>query len=171
MCSRSGKADRLQKQQEHIVAQCEILVRGFAIVGINALVDEATGYQDVRDRQALAEILKKYIDGELYKWTETFPLALYKEMFRLKGWAWDNGKMPSVVGHYTNDLVYDRLAKGMLEELKRVNPKDAVTGRRKHRNYQFSNTRNGVSRLESAPLRIARHGARIHNLGPVLSFG
>jgi len=129
------------------VAQCEILVRGFAIVGINALVDEATGYQDVRDRQALAEILKKYIDGELYKWTETFPLALYKEMFRLKGWAWDNGKMPSVVGHYTNDLVYDRLAKGMLEELKRVNPKDAVTGRRKHRNYQFSNTRNGVSRL------------------------
>ncbi len=128
---------KLNHQQEHIAKQAEILVRAFARVGIIALVDEATGYQDVRDRQALAEILKKYIDGELYKWTETFPLALYKEIFRLKGWSWNNGKMPQVVGHYTNDLVYDRLTKGMLEELKALNPKDAVTGRRKHRNYQF----------------------------------
>jgi hypothetical protein len=133
----ADKAGRLQRQQEHIVKQCEILVRGFAIVGINALVDEATGYQEVRDRQALSEILKKYIDGELYKWTETFPIALYKEIFRLKGWPWNNGKMPQVVGHYTNDLIYDRLTKGMLAELKRINPKDIETGRRKHRNYQF----------------------------------
>jgi hypothetical protein len=127
----------LNHQQKHIAKQAEILVRAFARVGIIALVDEATGYQDVRDRQALAEILKKYIDGELYKWTETFPISLYKEIFRLKGWAWNNGKMPQVVGHYTNDLVYDRLTRGMLEELKRVNPKDSETGRRKHRNYQF----------------------------------
>jgi len=127
----------LNHQQKHIAKQAEILVRAFARVGIIALVDEATGFQEIRDRQALAEILKKYIDGELYKWTETFPLALYKEIFRLKGWAWNNGKMPQVVGHYTNDLVYDRLTKGMLEELKRINPKSAETGRRKHRNYQF----------------------------------
>jgi hypothetical protein len=120
-----------------IVEKAYLLIRSFATVGIIALVDEATGYQDVRDRQALQEILKKYIDGELYKWTETFPLALYKEIFRLKGWPWNNGRMPQVVGHYTNDLVYDRLTKGMLEELKRLNPKDEATGRRKHRNYQF----------------------------------
>lgn len=130
-------AGDLNHQQKHIAKQAEILVRAFARVGIIALVDEATGFQEVRDRQALAEILKKFIDGELYKWTETFPIALYKEIFRLKGWPWNNGKMPQVVGHYTNDLVYDRLTKGMLEELKRINPKDTETGRRKHRNYQF----------------------------------
>jgi len=129
------KAETLNHQQEHIAKQAEILVRAFARVGIIALVDEATGYQEIRDRQALAEILKKYIDGELYKWTETFPIALYKEIFRLKGWEWNNGKMPQVVGHYTNDLVYDRLTKGMLEELKRRNPRDETTGRRKHPNY------------------------------------
>jgi hypothetical protein len=128
---------RLNYQQAHIAKQAEILLRAFAKVGIIALVDEATGYQEIRDRQALAEILKKYIDGELYKWTETFPLALYKEIFRLKGWDWNNGRMPQVVGHYTNDLVYDRLTKGMLQELKRLNPRDMQTGRRKHRNYQF----------------------------------
>ena len=37
------QAGELQKQQEHIAQQCEILVRGFARVGIIALVDEATG--------------------------------------------------------------------------------------------------------------------------------
>jgi hypothetical protein len=114
-----------------------ILIRAFATVGIIALVDEATGFQELRDRRALEEILKKYIDGALYEWAKTFPIALYKEIFRLKGWVWNNGKMPSVVGHYTNDLVYDRLTKGMLEELKRLNPKDEISGRRKHRNYQF----------------------------------
>lgn len=45
-------AGALQRQQEHIAKQCEILVRGFARVGIIALVDEATGYQDDRSRVA-----------------------------------------------------------------------------------------------------------------------
>jgi len=130
------KAGKLHYQQEHIAEQAEILIRAFAKVGIIALVDEATGYQEVRDRQALAEILKKYIDGELYKWAQTFPIALYKEIFRLKGWAWNMGKMPQVVGHYTNDLVYDRVTTGMLAELKRLNPK-LPSGRRKHPHYQF----------------------------------
>ena len=38
-------AGALQKQQMHIAERCEILMRGFARVGIVALVDEATGYQ------------------------------------------------------------------------------------------------------------------------------
>lgn len=44
------KQDELNHQQEHIAARCEILVRGFARVGIIALVDEATGFQDHRSR-------------------------------------------------------------------------------------------------------------------------
>jgi len=45
------KDGKLQSQQMHIAEQCEILVRGFARVGIIALVDEATGYQDYRSRK------------------------------------------------------------------------------------------------------------------------
>lgn len=45
-------AGRLMKQQEHIAVQCEILVRGFARVGIIALIDEVTG--DQRDRASNA---------------------------------------------------------------------------------------------------------------------
>jgi hypothetical protein len=46
----------------------------FARVGIIALVDEATGYQEVRDHEALQEILKRYISEELLVWVRTFPM-------------------------------------------------------------------------------------------------
>ena len=36
-------------------------MRGFAQVGIAALVDEATGYQEVRDRKALQAILDAFL--------------------------------------------------------------------------------------------------------------
>lgn len=129
------QAGSLNYQQEHIGKQCEILVRAFARVGIVALVHEATGYQEIRDRDALNQILQLYISEELMKWAQMFPLELYKEIFRLKGWPWNNGKMPQVVGKYTNDLVYSRLAPGILEELQRKNP---VTekGYRKHKHFQ-----------------------------------
>lgn len=43
------KLGTLQRQQERLADQAEYLVRGFARVGIIALVDEATGYQKDRD--------------------------------------------------------------------------------------------------------------------------
>lgn len=128
----------LQKQQRHIAERCEILMRGFARIGIIGLVDEATGYQDIRARNALAKILEKFIVEELQPWTKTFPDEFYKEMFRLRGWPWApwDVKRPSVVGKYTNDLVYERLAPGVLDELRRKNPV-LPQGHRKHRHFQW----------------------------------
>ena len=78
----------LDYQQVHIAAQCEILVRAFARVGIIALVDEATGYQKDRTRRALHEILEQFISKELLKWAKRFPDEFYEEMFRLKRWKY-----------------------------------------------------------------------------------
>jgi hypothetical protein len=130
------KNGKLMKQQEHIARQCEILVRGFAIVGINALVDEATGYQELRPKDALQRILKKYISGVLLEYARTFPLEFYKQMFRLKGWNWTGTKMSPLVGKYTKDLVYQRLAPGVLAELERLNPKNEK-GQRRHKHFQW----------------------------------
>lgn len=116
------EAGKIPKNREHIAKAAKILERGFSIVGIVALVDEATGYQEVRDRTALQEILRHYIDGNLYEWTLTFPTDFFKGICRLKNWPWNNGKMPSVTGKYINSLIYGRLAPGVLAELKRVNP-------------------------------------------------
>lgn len=115
----------------------EILVRSFAKVGIIALVDEATGYQEIRDRLALQKILEMYIAKELRPWIKTFQDEFYEQLFRLREWQYRplSVKRPSVIGKITNDLIYKRLAPGVLEELRKITPRDEK-GRTKHRYFQ-----------------------------------
>jgi hypothetical protein len=119
------KEGTLTKRYERIAAQCEILVRGFARVGIIALVDEATGYQADRARDGLAKILEAFVAKELRKWVKTFPADFYREMFRLRGLSYTGSvKKPQYIGHLTNDLVYSRLAPGVLDELRALTPRN-----------------------------------------------
>lgn len=126
------KADVLTESQERVAAQAEILIRGFARVGIVALVDEATGYQRDRASDALAKILEKFIAKELQPWVKTFPDEFYDQLFRLRGLKFPNDtvKRPQYFGHLTNDIVYKRLAPGVLTELKASEPK-TPSGKRK----------------------------------------
>ncbi|MFC1877099.1 P63C domain-containing protein [Thermodesulfobacteriota bacterium] len=142
-------ATALKTEQENRYAkQAEILIRSFAKIGIIALVDEATGYQYDRARDALEKILDRFIAKELRKWAKTFPDEFYENMFRLRGWQYVpfSVKRPGVVGKYTNDLIYERLAPGVLEELKRLTPRDEK-GRTKHRFFQRLTENVGHPRL------------------------
>ena len=123
--ARTDKA--LTKTQEPLAIAAEILVRSLSKIGIVALVDEATGFQDVRKRDDLQKILKAYISEELLPWTKTFPDEFYKQMFRLKNLAYDPAsvKRPSFIGKLTNNLVYKKLPPGILEEMKERTPKSA----------------------------------------------
>jgi hypothetical protein len=126
------KAGTLLKHQEHIADRCELLLRGFARVGIIALVDEATGFQRDRKKDALARILEAFVTKELQPWVKTFPDEYYGQLFRLRGleYSSDNVKRPQYFGTLTNDIVYSRLAPGIVAELKKVIPK-TESGRRK----------------------------------------
>ena len=121
------KAGALMHHQEHIADQCELLVRGFARVGIIALVDEATGYQRDREKDALAKILEAFVAKELQPYMKALPASYYEEMFRLRGLPYPPAKpqfRPQYFGVLTNDIVYERLAPGLLEELKKQAAKD-----------------------------------------------
>ena len=123
--------------QTAIVERAKTLIRGLAFVGIIALVDEATGYQEIREQNALATILEKFIAQELQPWTRTFPYEFYKQIFRLRGWPGPDGvKRPSVIGKYTNDIVYERIAPGVLDELRSRNP-TLPGGGRQHKHHQW----------------------------------
>ena len=127
----------LLPSQRHIAARAEILIRGLATVGIVGLIDEVTGYERVREERALAKILERFLDEELQAWTKTFEFTFYEQIFRLKGWGSAAGvKRPRVIGHYTNDLVYDRIAPGVLAELRERNPV-LPQGWRKNRHHQW----------------------------------
>lgn len=128
----ADKAGKILGSQRHIVKAAEAIIRGLATVGIIALIDEATGYQEIRDRLALQKILDAYLLKELAAWAKRFPDEFYQQIFRLRNWEWKGMKVnrPGVVGRYTNDLVYERLAPGILEELKARMPK-TESGRNK----------------------------------------
>jgi len=139
----------LTKKQLPLAVASEIIVRSLSKLGIIALVDEATGYQEVRDRIALQKILDKYILDEFRRWTKTFPAEFYKEMFRLKKWTYDEKsiKRPSVIGHYTNNIVYKRLAPAVLKELQHKNP-TTEKGFRKQRHHQWLSGNVGFPKLK-----------------------
>lgn len=129
---------KLGTRQKQIAQKAKILMRALAHVGITALVDEATGYQEVRDRRALQEILDKFLLKEFAAWAKRFPNEFYQQIFRLRNWQWRGMKVnrPQIVAHYTKDLVYARLTPGILKELEIRNPKDE-RGHRKARHHQF----------------------------------
>lgn len=145
---KARESEKLRTPSQLVIAQkAEILVRGLAQVGIVALVDEATGYQEVRDRLALQEILDKYLRKELAAWAKRFPDEFYKQIFRLRGWNWSHLRRPGVVAAYTKDIVYARLAPGILEELERKNPKNEK-GNRASKHHQWLSEEVGHPALE-----------------------
>jgi hypothetical protein len=118
--AKSKVPPKMPYRSAHIIQACDILMRGLARVGIVALVDEATGYQQVRDKDALEKILNEYIGRELAKWAKRFPDEFYEQMFRLKGWTYNpaSSKRPMQMAQITIDLVYDRIGPGLTKELR-----------------------------------------------------
>ncbi len=143
-------ANVLKTEQEQRYAKAaDTLMRAFATVGIIALVDEATGYQAEREKDELQRILSAYISPELMPWTGRFPPEFYEQMFRLRNWPYRplSTKRPLTAGKLTNQLIYEKLLPGVLEELRRKHPPDE-TGRRKHKHHQFLTNDIGNPHLE-----------------------
>ncbi len=142
-------AKKITKTQEHIVAACDLLVRGLSHVGIIALVDEATGYQEVRARDELTKILEAYIAKELMPWTRKFPDEFFEQVYRLQDWPFKPGvaQRTPYVGKLINKYVYEQLPPGVLDELRRLNP---VTdkGYRRHKHFQFLTADTGNPHLD-----------------------
>ena len=145
--ARDGKA--LQESQKDIVRNAELLMRALAHTGIIALVDEATGYQQIRPRDDLQRILEAYINQEFLPWTKRFPDEFYKQLFRLKNWQYNSPsvKRPKLVGKLTAELIYEKLPQGILKELRAKNPKTERENRR-YKLFQFLTEEIGNPHLE-----------------------
>lgn len=133
----ADEAGKLTPAQKHIAAKARVLLRGFAEVGIIALVDEATGYQEKRPRDELQQILAAYISPTLLPWTERFPVDFFKEMFRVYGWPWPFANSgypgplgPRYAGKLIKKIIFENLPPGVLDELERLNPPNEKWQRR-----------------------------------------
>lgn len=149
------KDGALSEEQAFTAERAYVLMKGFATVGIIALIDEVTGYQAIRDRLDLQTILDKYLLPYKAAWARRFPDSFYKAMFKLKKWPYNPKSVsrPGIIGKMTNDIVYARLAPGILDELKERTPKDDK-GRRKHRFHQLFTEDVGHPKLQEHLLKI-----------------
>lgn len=129
----------LSGRQESLAHHAMGLTRAFAKVGIIALIDEATGYQESRDRDELHKLLGLYLSEEKLRWAKAFPDEFYRQIYRLMGWTYNplTTRRTPYLGILTNRLVYEKLPPGVLEELCQRNPVVPETKRRGAKHHQF----------------------------------
>lgn len=113
---------QLTARQRETARRCQILQRGLIRTGLDALVDEATGYQGVRAADALQFKLTAFIAEELRDWEKTFPDALWEEFGRLTGWKDPLRNRPLFWGKYVIWLIYDTLDSDVAKYLRQNRP-------------------------------------------------
>lgn len=130
---------------------CDIIIRAVAKTGIIALVDEATGYdkEKGRARDELQKFLSSFINQEAAKWVKTFDDQFFEDVYRMRNWTWaKTTARPGFVGKIINDIVYERIAPLVYNEMKRLNPKNE-NGNRRFKNHQFLTSDIGRPALKS----------------------
>jgi hypothetical protein len=154
---RAGEAEKLTSSQDGLVVQARILLQAFAKVGVAALIDEATGFQQVRDPDALRLLVQQYIEKEKREWEKQFPNEYYDELNRIYGSkrtiTTGSGAViqnrPQHFAGFTRSYVYQPLENGaVLEELDRINPKVGKNGTRRARFNQHLTEDYGIEKLK-----------------------
>lgn len=136
----------LGARQKEIAKKARQLMRALAYKAIELLVDDATGFRAHKDQEDIARFIRAYVAEDLRQWVRTFPRSFYEQLCRLRGIPFPaNMRLPQYFGHMINDLVYHRLAPGVLAELKRRNP--SVDGARKHKHHSLLTESVGLPRL------------------------
>lgn len=140
----------LSSRQKLIADRCEILLRGFARVGLMALIDEATGYQYEREKSELQKILSAYVSEEILDWQLTFTMEFYQQVYRL--WSLEFNaetiqSKPQFIGKITSKYIYELMPKCVVEKIK-DNSEKGEDGRYKYKWHQSLTNNIGREQLK-----------------------
>lgn len=116
----------LTDRQRKIAIKCAVLTSGLTRIGLDALIDEATGYQYERDEDALQVKLRAFIAEELRAWEKTFPDELWEEFGRLTNWKGSLTSRPKYWGKLVIELVYDTLDPDVARYLRENKPAPGI---------------------------------------------
>jgi len=130
------------KYQRELAERLYNITLAFSKVGIDAFIDEITGYQETREQDALQKLLDIYVEEIFQPWQKRFPEEFYKEIYRLKEWEYTgDSKHPQLVGKITKEFIYNFLPEDVMLEVKQ----------RKKGNeklHQWLSSTTGISHLE-----------------------
>jgi hypothetical protein len=123
LCDRYLEAEpKLKKNQKKFAVLSGIIIRACAKVGIIALIDEATGYQQFRAKKALQLKFQAFIADELQEWARVFPPEFWYELARLENIHYSPRNRPLRWGKYVMAFVYDAIDKDVGKQLREKNP-------------------------------------------------
>lgn len=152
------KANLTDRQRE-IAIKCAVLTSGLTRTGIDALIDEATGYQYEREENELQVKLRAFIAEELRAWEKTFPDELWEEFGRLTNWQGSLHNRPKYWGKLVIELIYDTLDPDVAKYLRENRPPPGV---RWHQNLTEDT---GVRALVSRCYEIIGLSKSCHTIG------
>jgi hypothetical protein len=133
----------LTSKQEEIAIRAGIFVAACAKVGLDALIDEATGYQNVRQEDALQIKLRLYLEEEMRKWEKTFPDQLWEQFGRLTNWKGKIYQRPKYWGKLVMKLIYEYLDPDVAQWLREHAP-EPMKGQNYH---QWLSSQYGLRKL------------------------
>lgn len=113
---------RMTPRQQQMAVSASMFLSACAKIGLEALIDEATGYQYEREADALQVKLAAFLEGEMRKWEKTFPDELWVEFGRLTGWKGQITKRPKYWGKLVMELIYEKLDPDVARWLKENAP-------------------------------------------------
>jgi hypothetical protein len=131
------------ESQIAIAIRASMVLAAFAKTGIEAAIDEVTGYQYERAPDALQIKLKLFLEEEMRPWEKTFPDELWIQFGRLTKWKGPIHSRPKYWGKLVNELVYGYLDSDVLEWLK----KHAPAPRAGQNYHQWMSGQFGLKRL------------------------
>lgn len=118
----AGHQSELSEVQKEILINANRYIMACAKVGITALIDEATGYQNLREENALQLKLKFFLSDQLRDWEKTFPDELWKQFGRLTNWQGSINSRPRYWGKLVNELIYECIDEDLSKYLKENKP-------------------------------------------------
>jgi hypothetical protein len=111
-------AGKLLPNQLHLGEAAKAFLKALTNHAIEDLIDQATGFEDIKRQRAIERIIERYVRKDALPWVRMFEIDFYRHIYRLNGWEFDpeNTARPGIIGHWTNDI-YDRLAPGVKSAL------------------------------------------------------
>lgn len=127
----------LKPNQVKLAEQSEIFISAAAKTGIDAVIDEATGYQYFRKANDLQAKFTAYIQDGYREWTKAFPREFFMNLYRLEGITppMVDAPYPKRFGKHVMQFIYDTLDPEIADFLRENNPNP---GGNKHHHQKFT---------------------------------
>ncbi|MEB0262551.1 MULTISPECIES: P63C domain-containing protein [unclassified Mucilaginibacter] len=127
----------LHPSQAKLAEQAELFISACAKTGIDAIVDEVTGFQYFRKANEIQEKFKAYLQEEYRAWALTFPRQFFLQLYKLEGKTppAQTVPYPKRFGKYVMNFIYDTLDPDIADHLRENNP---YPGGIKHHHQMFN---------------------------------